>query len=354
MVRTLLIVLAGGLAFACASPARADVFTARATVNQNIPPLLGGAPQPNVTRIQGTNLGGISLANQYTSAAPPTVGQRIRAITADQVPASTAYTVNGTVLTPGNFGANKVIVVGAYDLQVTSVVGSTVTVTAQTGFLGYFASPAGILFDPSNPITWGVSAATQVGNIKTLAAQQNVISSGAGFDGISAAAGSTNNIAANINNPGLNTGVVIFNDPADPLITITAPTPGPFNQMLIQNINEQAVVPATLPIDAVDIAALNIIAALLGQPANIGGTAFATGTGNTADPLQFNPTLNATFGDLTFQFSNSEVPAIQPLQETPPGSAIPEIDPSSIAGALTLLGGGLLYLTDRRRRRNAK
>lgn len=33
-----------------------------------------------------------------------------------------------------------------------------------------------------------------------------------------------------------------------------------------------------------------------------------------------------------------------------PGSA-PEIDPGSIAGALTLLSGGVLLLTDRRRRK---
>ena len=38
------------------------------------------------------------------------------------------------------------------------------------------------------------------------------------------------------------------------------------------------------------------------------------------------------------------------MADTPLPGLAPEIDPGSIAGALTLLSGGLLMLTDRRRR----
>src|SRR5262249_47739720 len=60
-----------------------------------------------------------------------------------------------------------------------------------------------------------------------------------------------------------------------------------------------------------------------------------------------------TTGDLASQVTTaSEVaPSLEPTQIPPPlPTAIPEIDPGALAGALTLLGGGLLLLTERRLR----
>lgn len=85
-----------------------------------------------------------------------------------------------------------------------------------------------------------------------------------------------------------------------------------------------------------------------------GGFGFATGLSGPAI-TDFVPDFNgttSTTGDLVSDTTsaNQFAPSIETgfVPFAPPG--VPEIDPSSIAGALTLLGGGLLYLTDRRYR----
>ena len=83
-----------------------------------------------------------------------------------------------------------------------------------------------------------------------------------------------------------------------------------------------------------------------------GGFAFASTFNNPADPKAYSPnltnglTLTGDFASVT-NTASGIAPTLEPGQVTP---GVPEIDPNSIAGALTLLAGGLLYLTDRCRR----
>jgi hypothetical protein len=92
-----------------------------------------------------------------------------------------------------------------------------------------------------------------------------------------------------------------------------------------------------------------------------GGIFFASSFNNPLDPLSYNPNLNSsgvsTTGDFPSQSSLATgiAPTLEPgVVGPPPPPPTPEIDPSSIAGALTLLGGGLMYLMEKRRSRKVK
>jgi hypothetical protein len=92
-----------------------------------------------------------------------------------------------------------------------------------------------------------------------------------------------------------------------------------------------------------------------------GGIGFASGFNNglaTGYNPNFNTGTNTTAtGDFptSTTAANNVAPTIEPFTATTPtttGTFIPEIDPGSIAGALTLLGGGLLLLKEKRRRKS--
>jgi hypothetical protein len=72
-----------------------------------------------------------------------------------------------------------------------------------------------------------------------------------------------------------------------------------------------------------------------------GDTFNAAGFGTTANGGNVGDTDENIFG-------NNSIPGVE--VSTPPGNNIPEIDPNSIAGALTVLGFGLAYMTERVRR----
>jgi hypothetical protein len=84
----------------------------------------------------------------------------------------------------------------------------------------------------------------------------------------------------------------------------------------------------------------------------------ATHVGNTLNGtllgLNYNFNLDGTFNGEIIGGGNSisllSGAVVNFIPFTPPTPPVPEIDPSSFAGALTLLGGGVLLLTDRRRR----
>jgi hypothetical protein len=113
--------------------------------------------------------------------------------------------------------------------------------------------------------------------------------------------------------------------------------------------------PAFFPnIPAGDGLLLNVITTVttpFGGATDTSSTFFSGGSGSfLPDNTNFNGSGNGegSSGDFLFQATN---PAITFYLVTAVSTAgVPEIDPNSIAGALALLSGGLLYLTERRRR----
>jgi hypothetical protein len=269
----------------------------------------------NVSQVNTTGIGGVSYVNQYTSAGFPVAGDRVRTVTADLV---TAFNINSAILQPVNFGNNKVVAVFAGDARIVSAnpVTGDVVVQLESGRLGLFFSPSAVAFDRTNPATWGVGAAGQLATFN-LIGQDNVFQGNAQAEAITVLAAQTNMIAANAINPTLNQGTFLFvdlNDPFLPVTTFDKLPPGfPFTENLIAEFQERLL---TTPLSLVPggLAQLNAIAAFLGQPANIGGQAFATLGGNPAVATDFNPSGNLSTGDATFQAGGGLVPGIQPQQ----------------------------------------
>jgi hypothetical protein len=90
------------------------------------------------------------------------------------------------------------------------------------------------------------------------------------------------------------------------------------------------------------------------------GSVSTTSTSLSSTSLSVSPT-SVTVGDTVFSVAFKSVTTPSTVSSTPgalnvtvsekPAVVIPEIDPSSMFSALTLLSGGVLWLNDRRRRR---
>jgi len=321
---------------AVATMGHADVFsTGTETANQAV---LGGATSFNVvTRVDGTSFGGFDFGNDITSAAGPNVKDIVNVVTVDQI---TSYNRNAAPSNPlSNFGANTAVLVFAGQLKVTSVVGSAVQAQVLNGSFGIFQGSQAT-YDPKHAATWNATGVPVA--LYSLSVPITVIP-GPNGQGDFFPAGNVNVAAFNTNAIVQSQAVLLFNEVSNGGFLVVDSVPGQTGVGQVAQTEAQLQT-ANLPIlSAADQAALNTIFNNLDTGASLFG--FATfGSGTATD---FLPNGTASTGDADQSFGVTFDPGnFLPLAPPP----VPEIDPSSIAGALTLLGGGLVYLTERRRR----
>jgi hypothetical protein len=343
-----------------AVPAHADLFTQLSNFNQTA----AGGPGDllNVRQVDTPALAGVAYSNQYTASGGPQAGAKLRVVAAARI---NSVTLGTGALGNTNFGSNKVVAVFAGEATISIVGPNAVALFAPTagnigGRVGFFVSPdpTGFGFIAADPSTWAVvtvgpGGVTINNPLATfdLKPQENAFKGDPDAFSINTPASQTNIFSVNTANVQQFQGTVLFRDITDPLftnLTQTGVNPADIiSEGLIAIVTEQAA-DNLGPQGANALAILNAFAALLGQPNDIGGFAFATGFGNAVPTDFFTTTaFPADFlasGDLTTGLGLTFAPA---LQVRP----IPE--PASILGwsvaIATVLGCALV----RRRRMSA-
>jgi len=359
--------LAALMALGIGATARADtLYTELATITNTA---FGQANQNNIGRyaVQG----GVSYTNTIAQSVPGTVSVNDTFIAVGAVPV-TSYIDNAGNTVPIAAGNTQIFtfVVQGHVTAATPGGGLTTVHFDQSVFALTPPTVPGA-FNTGLPLSWG-SLGPKAGVWYGLG-DNNVVKGNLNAAPDLFAASQTNLIALNLVTATLAQGNILFKDAVPDVDNVKTTTTDPFPpgtaikfEGLVGVFNEQIADPASAVnnIDAADLAQLNLIVqsyAALGNANGQSFSAFATATGFAtglgAGPVtNYNPGAaiggGAGTGDFPSNLSGNVDFFITPLQT--PGESIPEIDPSSIAGALTLLGGGLLYLTDRRRRRNAK
>jgi hypothetical protein len=194
------------------------------------------------------------------------------------------------------------------------------------GQLGIFLASSG--FSQTDPTTWGafnpdntVNADNLVGQY-TLKPQEAVFPGAPTAESLFFASDETNEISVNTGAPVQLQGRLLFRDVIDPLfVNMTADPNGTEfqDEGLIATIDEMAT--NNITINATALEQLNNIAEYLGQPADIGGFAFATGL-NGAGATDFTSTALLTNGDLTTNLSFQLIPVQQTVAPEPASLAM--------------------------------
>jgi hypothetical protein len=412
MLRKLLI-LAGGLAFACGSSAWADPINPTQLAGFSGPGLVSVAAPPTPLSTSGgvTGLGagaGVSYINQF-AGAPLGIGSQFKTIGSFLV-----NTINPNGGTPGNPAANGGQLVAVFALEGTIVNRNGPAAQFNQGVIAYYSSSTAN-YQRNDLSTWGITG-TNVGakNSGTLVGMY-ALKQPVGVDETlvkgnpNAYTPNTNAQTANIvaapgNSSNNFTGGALFHDIgtySGNNFTLTQPdffannglastfgrtiygpngSPPPNFSFILPTFEHDftdtfQTTPLAQTFDfsangngAQNLAIANNFFHNIAEPVpdltlpdgtvipggaslGTGGFDFATGLG-AGPQSNFLPDFNgttSTTGDLVSDTTsaNQFAPSVEFGLV---GTNIPEIDPNSLAGALTLLGGGLLYLTDRRYR----
>jgi len=343
----------------------------------------------NTNQINGDANNGIQFVNSTgTNAFPNGTNNHFTNVGANLL--STYSATNGAT-TAITFNGSPVVAVFAASGFTNSTASTAVT---QTGVIGLFTIPSVNSFNAFNPATWGAvsngALNTPIASF-TLKIPQDVFDPGVGktvvINGTTFTGGGKGNFnfaPDQTNQASLNlvtgatgqAGVFLAKQTGgsvNPFFTITGDvpiTPPGFNAdansivtQVIENLQSANSNSNTAFINGgvgtTGFDDLNIIAKQLGLLPDLGsssgvGTAFATSFGDFATATSFDPST-ANNGDppntADFVLGFGTTTEIGLEFASPPGNNIPEIDPNSIAGALTLLGGGLAYMTERLRRK---
>lgn len=355
------------LAFGTRAQAAPVTFQPFGNNTSQIAGFTGFDPQPgNVLNVGVQTAANNWIANGGQSSPPYGTGALSTQYTAfGQENTIVVTTTGGAMAIPA--GANVKVVFGLTENVngVTGTLGGTSSTVASnpvpTGAVNYLEIYAG--GTPGNDLAGtGFNSATLILQAKFNAALPSVGNPFPQSFTVSVVSGTPVPLDQNGPNNYPNNQTVTFTGSASPVTAvITAYNPNYFvtapTDTLIGSVIQFSSLGLADPFTIVDPSAafltLTTATALGGTPQTAGaGLGTASGLPTTLGLVNGGPAPPNGLGvqnavDSSFGFNAT------PLATTP-GTAIPEIDPSSIAGALTLLGGGLLYLTDRRRRRNAK
>jgi len=328
---------------AVSATARADVFvTGTETANQSA---LGGSTSFDVvTRVNGTTLGGYDFGNNITSASGPGAkGDTVNVLVVDQI---TSYNRNASPSNPlSNFGTNTGVVVFAGQLHITSISGTAITAQFINGQFGIFQGSQAT-YDPKHAATWGATNAAGTTFVSPVGlyslSTPTAVVPGPNGQGDFFLASQVNQSGFNTNAAVQSQAVALFNEVTNGGFLVVDPVLGQTGVGQLAQTTAQLQT-ANLPtLSAADQAAMNTIFNNLDAGASAFGFAdFGSGTAS-----DFLPTGNVANADADQSFGV----ALDPGNFLAAPPSVPEIDPSSIIGALTLLGGGLVYLTERRRR----
>jgi hypothetical protein len=332
--------LACMVALALGVNARADYFTTSIHVRDTFP-----VDQSHVNEISGANLTGTTVSYTVNTKSPQfgKADNSVFITGVTQYQAFSQFPASGGPLLQ-SIGGHQLVAV--YAIEGTQTAGlPTLTASLDKGVIKFYDLGTNVGFSVKDPTTWTNGVLVYTGVIGPK--MQTLVGTTTEGNGTSGQPLAGQNQASFNASTGTQTaGAVVVLTHDNPLTEFTPNlTPPIFDfggfQFKIQETNDTTLVTgsAGFPTNGALDTAFNFIGGGIvpfDDPAPFTNFGFAPdGTGGNGDTVQ-------SIGSQAFP--------ILPLAAPPPPPGIPEIDPSSIAGALTLLGGGLMYLTERRRR----
>jgi hypothetical protein len=322
--------------------ARADEITTSVLAQLQAPGFPG--PLANIDQLGATQ--GQIFTNQI-DGVPFTPGSDVQTVGAFIIPTVHVHndgTISGiqSLNNPGN------VVVIVFGVKGTLQPGTLLPTSLFTqGMYKAFEIPTG-QFNPFHPGTWlpatGFFTPAYFGATGSLKSPDNLGPGPNGFPISPTPSDQVNKSAADPDITVATVGSLLYNNGGNALT--------PADSLFLQIIAQQIEATTNFGFNAADIAALNAIANAAF------GTNFATGFG--PDGPESNPFFNPGFiGNIntTGDFGATLLLTITPAQQVapppppPPPGAIPEIDPGSMLNALTVLGAGMLILSDKWRQR---
>jgi hypothetical protein len=322
--------LAAIAALAIGATARADVETSSVTFEAQAPGF--PAPQMNIDQWGATQ--GQIFTNQF-SGVPFMTGGEVRTVGAFIVPTVHVHN-DGTIsgIASSNNAGNVLVYIFGIKGNITQGLPMTPQALFNMGAYKVVELPNGA-FNAFHPGTWGFTNPAYMGTTALLRAPDNIITGPNGFPVGMIPSSQVNLSAAQPAINGIGDGTFLFDNggnlahPADAIFLLT--------QQQTQGTTD-------FGFTAADMAALNAIAnfAFGGNFANFG----------SGQPTDFIPGF-AGGVNTTGDFGATLLLTVQPSQTAPPPPTveIPEIDPGSMLSALTMLGAGMLILSDKWRRK---
>jgi hypothetical protein len=295
----------------------ADAITTSETVNS--PAFLPGS---NVISVDA----GAGATREYVNSSGGAVGDTTRSIGASLLSTYTTGTGTlGTISIAG--GSPQIVATFAAIGTITSAPGTGFSAAYTAGHIQVWQLPAGTNFNITNPATWGptTAGAIQLASYNLNPNAMNLFP-GPNGEAIFVGAGSQNQASVSFTNIGDVSGQFQFSKVFDNLLT----PPLPFDGQQVKVTSEFTSLTGS-SLTGTGEAGLNATWVDL-----FGGGFFS----NASDP--FDPNGTGANGDFITNLGVHADPTL---------SVVPEIDPASMAGALTMLGAGWMLLTGRRRRK---